>query len=144
MFFYKPESGWSSLYPAFFNGLTTNGRFTLFWLSTGNISLQHRRMDINEWIRTSITAPTLNQWSFIHILINDSIPFFRVGVNLIQSTTQISSQFVEPDSAGWTFGRRNGTNYLNSSISNIQVYNRILTNEEIKQNFEALRGRYGI
>jgi hypothetical protein len=26
----------------------------------------------------------------------------------------------------------------------VQIYNRALTNQEIKQNFEATRGRYGI
>lgn len=33
---------------------------------------------------------------------------------------------------------------INGSISNIIIYNRALSNQEISQNFEALRGRYGI
>lgn len=36
------------------------------------------------------------------------------------------------------------TNYINASISNVQIYSRALSAAEIKQNFEALRGRYGI
>jgi hypothetical protein len=32
----------------------------------------------------------------------------------------------------------------NGSISNVQIYNRALTAIEVKQNFEAARGRYGI
>jgi hypothetical protein len=32
----------------------------------------------------------------------------------------------------------------NGSISNVQIYNRGLTAAEVKQNFEAIRGRYGI
>jgi len=41
------------------------------------------------------------------------------------------------------FGSSNSY-YLNGDISNTQIYNRALTEDEIKQNFEALRGRYGI
>lgn len=34
--------------------------------------------------------------------------------------------------------------YYDGKISNTLIYNRVLTAAEIKQNFEALRGRYGI
>ena len=34
--------------------------------------------------------------------------------------------------------------YLPCKISHIHVYNRALTATEVKQNFDALRGRYGI
>ena len=38
-----------------------------------------------------------------------------------------------------------GTSYnLNGELSNVQIYNRALTQEEITQNFNALRGRFGI
>lgn len=40
---------------------------------------------------------------------------------------------------------RGGTSaFSNSEISFIRIYNRKLSAQEIKQNFEALRGRYGI
>jgi len=34
--------------------------------------------------------------------------------------------------------------YLNASLGNISFYNRVLTDSEISQNFNAFRGRYGI
>jgi hypothetical protein len=37
-----------------------------------------------------------------------------------------------------------GSNVFTGRIANVLVYNRVLTDAEIKQNFEALRGRYGI
>jgi len=37
-----------------------------------------------------------------------------------------------------------GSQYFNGRISNLQVYNRALSSTEITQNFNALRGRYGI
>lgn len=42
-------------------------------------------------------------------------------------------------------GRTNGTGSpFFGKISAVQIYNRPISEEEIKQNFEALRGRYGI
>ena len=33
---------------------------------------------------------------------------------------------------------------LNGNISNVSIYNRALSTNEIQQNFNALRGRYGL
>ena len=38
----------------------------------------------------------------------------------------------------------NGSEFVNGNIAAIRVYNRALSAQEIQQNFEALRGRYGI
>jgi len=40
-----------------------------------------------------------------------------------------------------TFGRKN-TTYLNSTIGPIQIYNRALSASEVKQNYNALKGRF--
>jgi len=37
-----------------------------------------------------------------------------------------------------------GSNHFDGKISYVQVYNRALTSEEIQQNFNATRGRFGI
>lgn len=34
--------------------------------------------------------------------------------------------------------------YFQGSISNVQVYNIALTSDQVKQNFNAVRSRYGI
>ena len=45
----------------------------------------------------------------------------------------------------WRIGSRaNGTFFYNGLLSNIKVYNKELNAVEIKQNFNATRGRYGI
>ena len=42
-------------------------------------------------------------------------------------------------------GARNGAQYFsNIELQTIKIYNRALSAAEIKQNFEALRGRYGV
>jgi hypothetical protein len=48
----------------------------------------------------------------------------------------------KPDGAG---GYLNGvTNYFNGYIGAWKIYNRALTSTEVTQNFNALRGRYGV
>ncbi len=43
------------------------------------------------------------------------------------------------------FGSRTSTgDFLSMNVADVKVYNRALSATEIKQNFEALRGRYGI
>lgn len=37
-----------------------------------------------------------------------------------------------------------GGEYFNGKVGNVQIYNRALSANEIKQNFNALRGRYGL
>ena len=37
-----------------------------------------------------------------------------------------------------------GSNYITASINDVKIYNRALSAAEVKQNFNALRGRYGI
>lgn len=41
-------------------------------------------------------------------------------------------------------GRTDQTQFLNGNVSQVSIYNRALSGAEIKQNFNALRGRYGI
>lgn len=41
-------------------------------------------------------------------------------------------------------GHANADDYFNGKIPAVQIYNRQLTSTEIAQNFQALRGRYGI
>jgi hypothetical protein len=44
----------------------------------------------------------------------------------------------------YTTGGNAATGHFKGNIGNIKVYNKVLTATEVKQNFEATRGRYGI
>ena len=63
-------------------------------------------------------------------------------LNTIQTTGSIGSN-------GGTIGNSilssyGAGEYLNGNTSNVQIYNRALSATEVTQNFNALRGRYGI
>jgi hypothetical protein len=40
--------------------------------------------------------------------------------------------------------RGNGFNYATGNLSNLKIYNRALTPQEVQQNYNALRGRFGL
>jgi hypothetical protein len=66
---------------------------------------------------------------------------------LVNSDTQ--SGIIETNAGGMSIGVYGGFNgtrgyYYNGNLSNCKVYDRELNSQEIKRNFEATRGRYGI
>jgi len=69
---------------------------------------------------------------------------YRNGVSL--SVTPIQTQTAYEGTGIVRIGAQysSGSTYANGKISNSKLYNRVLTDAEIKQNFNALRGRFGI
>jgi len=57
------------------------------------------------------------------------------------STTLASNLSIQ---LGWAVPRNKSTAYMNGNIYASKIYNRALSASEITQNFNALRGRYGI
>ena len=60
----------------------------------------------------------------------------------VGSTT--SSNIISSYSENFYVGRIEDGRYFSGNISQVSIYNRALTADEIKKNFEATRGRYGI
>ena len=75
---------------------------------------------------------------------NDSIKIYLNGV--LQGTTNISHTLDLPSTPTLKIGRsaESFEGPSNATIYMARVYNRALTASEIQQNFNALRGRYGI
>jgi len=69
----------------------------------------------------------------------------RVYVNGVLKNTRVQTGALATNSVTAKIGTFQGTNYnLNGRISNVSIYNRTLSDQEIQQNFNAIRGRYGI
>ena len=89
----------------------------------------------------SVSIPT-GTWGFYCITYDGS------NIKIYRNSVYEGSQ-ATTGTADWTNGFNIG-NYAGSAywyqglISNISMYNRALTSAEVKQNFNALRGRYGI
>ena len=91
-----------------------------------------------------------NTWMEITCIIDWSTLQFQVYKNGAfvnsRAITIGTHVFTNPNlvSIGGNRATGNSSDYLKGRISSVKVYNRALTATEIRQNFEALRGRYGI
>ena len=91
---------------------------------------------------TSGTVP-INTWSYVAISINNLNVKIHVNGKLTNEYNETVS--IAGWSRFWTIGQRgNGSGWFLGKLDNLMSYNRELTTEEIAQNFNALRGRYGI
>ena len=143
-FWYNPTTLMNNTHGGIINGRTPGGRFCLFWINGTTLSTQYRddsglsAAQGGVWTRSNApVAVSANKWYFIQITGNESTNEWRVGVDLNVSTTSFSSQYVDPDSNQWLLGRRASAAYDHSKIANLQIYDRILSQVEIEQNYNA-------
>ena len=91
---------------------------------------------------TQGTIPDINKWYNVSITRNSGTSTMYVNGSLITSssgdTHNISSTTLYIGRYGGGGGRHHGY------ISNFKIYNKALTASEIQQNFNALRGRFGL
>ena len=92
---------------------------------------------------SSITTSLGTGWNYLVFGMDANlIPFIYLnGVFKIQSSSTFVSSTLDFNRL---FSTTSNTNYFKGDFSYINLYNRELTPAEIQQNFNALRGRYGI
>jgi hypothetical protein len=90
------------------------------------------------------------QFRYYSFTYNDSTKTVTTYMNDVQQATSTNANY------GWTVNTTNRLTYIginwqggwgtyyNMKIGPVQVYNRALTAAEVRQNFNALRGRFGI
>jgi hypothetical protein len=102
------------------------------------------RVYVNDYYTTYSSVLTLNQWNNICLILNPSIPLYTLYINnSLIGTGNIQS--TPPTQAGVVIlGDHNFTSNGNSRIASAQVYNRVLSAQEITQNFNAQRQRFNI
>jgi hypothetical protein len=96
--------------------------------------------------RTIISAATysLNEWVNVVGLVERGVSM-RTYKNAIQVGTASAPVGSVSGTTSLFIGSNVGTNlFWAGEISNVSLYSRALTPQEIYQNFNALRGRYGI
>jgi len=99
---------------------------------------------------TNTVSVTDNQWKYI-VVTSDSVGA-RIYVNSVKIDESLSAPsptrleaapFLVGAAGNWPNAPLAGY-YFNGQMSGVSFYNRALTAAEISQNFEALRGRFGI
>ncbi len=120
------------------------GSGSIFYFRLGNGSdCCSQDLTVNNWT----TVCPVNTWTNITVTWQ-SANFSRIYRNgaLIASRTITSIPNTNPSSTGRIgLGHdSSGTGSWNGLISNFSIFNRALSATEVQQNFNALRGRYGL
>jgi len=112
----------------FYHILFQNGIFALGISSsyTGNpfVYLNHNTININTWYNFVVTKNS-----------SDNVSFYQNTV-LLGTLNKPGATNIHKIGRGYV--------YDNAKISNVSFYNRALTQQEIKQNYNATKKRYGL
>jgi hypothetical protein len=125
---------------------TVNTQYSLFQ-GSGNIVWRQNIGGITSL--NTVTSTHMNTSSWFQVVGTYSTGRRRLYVNAVQVNSDTQSGTIATNSGGMSVGVYGGYNgargfYYNGNLSICRVYNKELTVEEIKQNFNATRGRYGI
>jgi hypothetical protein len=112
------------------------------WLM-GHWSLTTRNHYAEGWVTSSQNGEQDTNWRIYAATGNPSSDLWGFYVNGVSNVTPNSGGSQGPN--GFAIGSYAGVSeFSNSHISHLIVYNRVLTDNEIQQNFNTLRGRFGI
>lgn len=91
---------------------------------------------------TSTVSVKNNNWTHVALVKSDtSAIFYKDGLPEFTGTLD---QNIRQASGLEYIGGASASNFFTGKMSSVKVYNRALTDQEVKQNFESLRGRYGV
>jgi len=125
-----------------------------FGIRNGIISAEINTTDviakINGWFTsaTANTACTTGTWIYVSQVTDDSAKTLRTFVNgsLVSTITYTGTPRWSPGGEGFLIGRGfyGGTLNYSGKVAFVRFYNRTLTDAELLQNFNALRGRFDL
>lgn len=104
----------------------------------------HTRID-GEAASSANNVWNFNEWTYLAITFeNQSVKYYVNGSNVGSSSITKTSIVYDANNPVYIGKNASGTEQLNGRIGSIKVYNKALTLQEIQQNFNATRGRFGI
>ena len=85
-------------------------------------------------------------WTCIHVLcdLNTSISLYENGTLDTPKTSSTGTATSISNCNSIIIGSGRSGDLWDGNISNVKIYNRLLSSSEITQNFNALKGRYGL
>lgn len=91
------------------------------------------------------TAGSVPESTWTNVAINMNDLNIEIYINGVLNNSRTETIPVAPWTGDWDIGQRgNNTNWFTGKISHMSVYDRILTANEIKNNYDALKWRYGL
>ena len=126
--------------------------FGLYFDSSNNIVSMHRKGSGQDNRLSYATNSFINTGTWYHITsvfdINVGKSLFINGEQVATNTNIYDFTLAAPRGPQYIGRHARGApgspEYMNGEISQVKIYNKALTDAEVKQNFEATRTRYGI
>ena len=104
----------------------------------------HTRID-GEGVSSSNNVWNFNEWTYVAITFeNQSVKYYVNGNSVGSSSISKTSIVYDANNPVYIGKNASGTEQHEGKLGNVKVYNKALSASEIQQNFNALRGRYGI
>jgi hypothetical protein len=94
------------------------------------------------WVQTSSVSASQGWQNLVLTYNGSSMILYRNTVPIANVSTSISA---ESSGSGIRIGRRwDFTDYFNGHISSVKIYNIALPADKVSQNYNALKGRFGL
>lgn len=139
------------------NATTQNG----FWFEKGTVNSQYALFQEGAYIKCRVNTGTLvdtiapttasfmntTDWYNVVFTYRSGYQACYINGNLVGTGSTVGT--LSTNTNGCSIGVYGGYNggrgyYYNGSIAIVKIYNRVLSASEVDQNFNALRGRFGI
>ena len=116
-----------------------------YYLTSGGVPRLYRGNGSSYDTISATLAPLVNAWQHLSVTVEGLTVTHYLNGNLNGSGNLIGTLSVGDGNGTIRIGNRADlvTDYL-GKLSNIILYSRALSADEVKQNFNALRGRYGL
>lgn len=141
------------------NATTQNG----FWFEKGTVNSQYSLFQESSSIiwRANIggigtsnmimlnTSSFINTTDWFHIVGTFTSGSQKIYINGVERGSNTLTGTISTNSGGMSVGVYGGFSggrgyYYNGDIAVVKVYNKVLSETEIKQNFNAIKGRFGL
>jgi hypothetical protein len=90
------------------------------------------------------STTTVNTGNWFHAAATYDGTYVKIYVNGVLESTTARTGNITPGAKNIGSSSGGGSEYFNGTIGNVKIYNRVLNDTEVNQNFQALRGRYGV
>jgi hypothetical protein len=128
---------------------TSNFGLTKLIRIDNSIMYYYHGLNTGSFSQAAITGIELNRWNYFSVTVSGSpsSAYIQLGCNLRYGSPNFRNNLTTtPDtSVPISIGTNAGfTEDWNGRISNVAVYNKALSQAELLQNYNALKGRYGL
>lgn len=105
--------------------------FLYFYTGTGGANRTDIDLRTTEWVHITLVTLAVS-------------PYIKVYKNAIEGTVIDTLGSTITTNGGYRIGAWSTSWYLNGSIANTRIYNRELSANEVEQNYNATKGRFGL